>query len=89
MGKYLKLASLIVILSILLTACAPAAVPSEAPQEAAASEADSTDSAKPADMAGTQEITVGRVFYFAGHINEAAWYDGTNVLGGRSSGETS
>ena len=82
MGKYLKLANLIVVLSILLTACAPAAVPSEAPQEAAASEADSTDSARPADMAETQEITVGRVFYFAGHINEAAWYDGTNVLGG-------
>ena len=34
MGKYLRLANLIVILSILLTACAPAAVPSEAPQEA-------------------------------------------------------
>ena len=34
MGKYLRLANLIVSLSILLTACAPAAVPSEAPQEA-------------------------------------------------------
>ena len=68
MNKCMRFASLLVILSFLLTACAPAAVPAEAPQEAAASEADSS---RPSDMAATQELTVGRVFYFAGHINEA------------------
>ena len=82
MGKYLRLANLIVILSILLTACAPAAVPSEAPQEAPASDADSTGSAKPADMAANQELTMGRVFYFSGHFTEGSWYDGGLVMGG-------
>ncbi|MYH63459.1 MAG: hypothetical protein F4148_17485, partial [Caldilineaceae bacterium SB0675_bin_29] len=77
MEKYLRFASLLVILSFLLTACAPAAVPAEAPQEA-----DSTDSRRPADMAANQELTMGSVFYFSGHFTEGSWYDGGLVMGG-------
>ena len=82
MDKCLRFANLLIILSMLLVACAPAAVPAAAPQEAPASDSASTGPAKPADMAANQELTMGRVFYFSGHFTEGSWYDGGLVMGG-------
>ena len=69
MGKYLRLANLIVILSILLTACAPAAVPAAAPQEAPASDSASTGPAKPADMAAEPGTDNGQGLLFFGPLH--------------------